>query len=152
MPLAMNRRTLLPLLLGAQAFHSVARAADDSDSEIPDPEEARLSKLAGQTPKLYLPQLRDYLRQKLDVAYEIALSAAVDAEHRRAIEQAQKQWLEFYEAQRAVASYNAHGGSLAAPAAMQEGVFHLRHRIYTLVTPFLQGWTAAPYTPALKKP
>lgn len=148
----MNRRTILPLLFGAQMFVGVVRGADDSASAIPDPEEARLSKLAEQSPKMYLPQLRDYLRQKLDVAYEIALFAAVDAEHRSAIEQAQQQWLEFYEAQRAVASYNAHGGSFATPAAMQEIVFHLRHRIYTLITPFLQGWPAAPYTPVLKKP
>lgn len=146
----MNRRTILPLLLGVPLF---AHAAEVTEQEIPDEEEARLSKLALQLPKAHLPQLRDYLRQKLDVAYEIALAGAVDGEHRNAIELAQKQWLEFYEAQRAVASYNAHGGSFAAPAAMQEGVFHLRHRIYTLVTPFMQGWRpSAPYTPALKKP
>lgn len=140
---------MLPLLLGLPAF---AHAASPTDDTIPDAEEARLSKLAAQTPKLHLPQLRDYLRQKLDVAYEIAISRAVDTDHRRSIELAQKKWLEFYEAQQAVASYNAHGGSFAVPAASQEGIYHLRHRTYTLVTPFLQGWAAAPFTPALKAP
>ena len=143
---------MLPILVGGSAFAEMAHAADGSASTILDPEEARLSKLAGQQPKIHLGALRDYLRQKLDVAYELALAAAQDAEHRQAIEQAQKRWLEFYEAQRGVAVYNAFGGSFAFPATVQECVYHLRCRIFTLVTPFMQGWGSAPFTPALKKP
>lgn len=146
--LPMNRRALFPLLFTVPALAHGADGAPD----IPDVEEARLVKLARQAPKLHLPALRDYLRQKLDTAYEIALASAVDAEHRKAIESAQKHWLEFYEAQRGVAAYNAHGGSYAVPAAMEEGIFHLRQRIFCLITPFLQGWGRAPSVPALKKP
>jgi len=145
--LHMNRRAILPFLLGAP----ILATAGDTNPLI-DPEESRLSKLCSHSPKLGLPQLRDYLRKKLDVAYETALASALDADHRKAIECAQKLWLEFYEAQRVVASYNASGGSYAAQAAMEEGVYHLRHRIFTLITPFMQGWGSAPVTPALKKP
>lgn len=143
----MNRRAILPLLLGTP----ILAMAGDTD-QLTDPEEGRLTKLCSQSPKLGLPQLRDYLRKKLDVAYEIALASAMDADHRKAIEAAQKHWMEFYEAQRGVASYNAQGGSYAAPAAMEEGIYHLRYRIFTLITPFMQGWGSAPLTPALKKP
>ena len=108
-------------------------------------------KLAEESPKQHIRSLRDYLRQKLDVAYEIALAGALNDEHRTAIQAAQKQWLEFYEAQRAVASFNAFGGSMAHEASVEEGIYHLRHRIHSLVTPFLQGWPDAPMTGALKK-
>lgn len=143
----MNRRAIIPLLLGTP----ILAMAGETD-QLTDPEEGRLARLCSQSPKLGLPQLRDYLRNKLDAAYEIALASAIDADHRKAIEAAQKHWLEFYEAQRAVASFNAQGGSYAAPAAMEEGIYHLRHRIFTLITPFMQGWRGAPLTPALKKP
>jgi uncharacterized protein YecT (DUF1311 family) len=145
----MNRRMIIPLLIGTPML---AQSAIPVEEAIPDAEERRLHKLCSQSPKQYYPQLRDYLRRKLDVAYEIALATAEDDDHRRAIELAQKQWLKFYEAQRGVASYNALGGSYAAPAAMEEGIYHLRHRIHQLVTPFLQGWGRAPLTPALRKP
>jgi hypothetical protein len=145
----MKRRTAFSLLVGTPAL---ALAATDTIDAIPDPEERRLTKLVRESPKIHLPELREYLRKKLDIAQEIALAAALDEKHRGAIEQAQKKWLEFYEAQTVVAGYNAEGGSYAGQAALEEGIHHLRCRIYTLVTPFLQGWTAAPFTPELTKP
>ncbi len=145
----MKRRAMISLLCMAPLLGQ--SATEPTDPNI-DAEETRLMKLAASLPKANVGNLRDYLRQKLDVAYEIALAAAENEEHRKAIVEAQEQWLEFYEVQRSVAGYNAQGGSMAFQASVNEGIYHLRHRIHCLVNPFLQGWGAAPMTPALKKP
>ena len=144
-----SRRSLLPTLLISGA--SLAAPSQPGDPGY-DAEEARLEELARAAPKLHIRELRDYLRRKLDLAYAIALNKAVSHEHRDAIVSAQAKWLEFYEAQRRVAGFNASGGSGAHMASVGEGIYHLRQRIFALVTPWAQGWPCGQRTAALKAP
>ena len=123
---------MIPLLVGTPVLAQIAKGEGDSS---PDREELRLLRLFLQSPKDGYPQVRNYLRQKLDSAFEIALAAAEDSEHRRAIEEAQKQWLEYYEAQLALGAYNKSTIGAGIPAAQMEDFELLRSRTATLTKP-----------------
>jgi uncharacterized protein YecT (DUF1311 family) len=112
-----------------------------------DPAEAKLEELVKQSPKAGLPQLLNYNIMKLDSVYKAALKSADDQEHRKALEESQKAWLAFFEADGAVASWNAKGGSYAYPAQVEQKIYQVRMRIYQLATPFMQGWPAVPRLP-----
>jgi uncharacterized protein YecT (DUF1311 family) len=123
----------------------VATASSKADTSI-DPVESKLEALVKQSPKAGIPKLLDYNLKKLDAVYRASLEAAEDAEHRKALEDSQKAWLTFFEADGSVASWNAKGGSYAYPAQVEQRIYQLRMRMYQLSTPFVQGWTAVPRT------
>ena len=122
-----------------------AMASSQADTTV-DPVEKKLEALAKQSPKANLPKLLDYNLKKLDAVFQASLKAAVDAEHRKALEDSQKAWLTFFEADGHVAAWNAKGGSYAYPSQVEQKVYQLRLRIHQLATPFLQGWADIPIT------
>lgn len=130
---------ILTMLLAA----TLSAKADNSM----DPVEAKLDELVKQSPKAGLPKLLDYNMKKLDAVYKAALESADDQEHHKALEESQKAWLAFFEADGSVASWNAKGGSYAYPAQVEQRVYQVRMRIYQLTTPFMQGWPAVPRIP-----
>ena len=121
-------------------------ASSKADNPV-DPVEAKLELLVKQSPKAGLPQLLDYNLKKLDAVYLASLKSADDAEHRKALEESQKAWRAFFEADGSVAAWNAKGGSYAYPAQVEQRIYQVRLRIYQLTTPFLQGWAAIPRIP-----
>lgn len=119
-----------------------------SDNEAPvDLKEAELERLVKSGPKMGLPKLLEYNREKLDAVYAAALKAAEDDQQREALVKSQAAWLAFYEADSVVASWNAKGGSYAYPASAQQKIYQLRTRMYQLSTPFMQGWQEVPRVP-----
>ena len=109
-----------------------------------DPVEAKLEVLVKQSPKSGLPKLLDYNLKKLDTVYQASLKAAKDGKHRKALEDSQKAWFAFFEADGSVAAWNARGGSYAYPAQAEQRIYQLRLRMYQLSTPFVQGWSEVP--------
>lgn len=129
-------------------FAILLTATASSKAETPvDPVEARLEVLVRQSPKAGLPKLLDYNLKKLDAVFRVSLSAAEDAEHRRALEDSQKAWRVFFDADGAVGAWNAKGGSNAYPAQVEQRIYQVRLRIYQLSTPFLHGWAEIPRLP-----
>jgi uncharacterized protein YecT (DUF1311 family) len=122
-----------------------ATVPSKADTSV-DPVEAKLQALVKQSPKANLPKLLDYNLKKLDAVFQAALEAAGDPEHRKALEDSQKAWLEFFEADGSVAAWNAKGGSYAYPAQIEQRIYQLRLRMYQLTTPFMQGWLEVPDT------
>lgn len=119
-----------------------------SDDEAPvDPKEAELERMVKNGPKMGLPKLLEYNREKLDAVYAAALEAAEDEQHREALVKSQTAWLAFYDADSVVAGWNAKGGSFAYPAQVQQKIYQLRSRMYQLSTPFMQGWQEVPRVP-----
>lgn len=112
-----------------------------------DPVETALERQAEQIPKVNLPKLLDYNLEKLELVYQKTLRNAVDEDHRKAIALSQEAWRKFYEADGAVAAWNAKGGSFAYPAQVQQKVYQIKLRMYQLSTPFLQGWSKVPTIP-----
>jgi uncharacterized protein YecT (DUF1311 family) len=133
------------ILVAFLAMLLAATAPAKADTSI-DPVEAKLEALVKQSPKLNLPKLLDYNLKKLDAVYRASMKAAEDAEHRKALEESQKAWLAFFEADGSVAAWNAKGGSYAYPAQVEQRIYQLRLRMHQLTTPFLQGWTEVPRT------
>ena len=125
----------------------LSSVAPSQASPLVDPVELKLEALVKQSPKSNLPKLLDYNLKKLDAVYRASLKAAQDAEHRKALEDSQKAWLAFFEADGSAAAWNAEGGSDAYPAQVEQKLYQLRLRMYHLSTPFLQGWTEIPRTP-----
>jgi hypothetical protein len=122
-----------------------ATVSSKADNPI-DPVEATLDALVKQSPKTNLPKLLDYNIKKLDAVYKAALKSANDPEHRKALEESQKAWLAFFEADGSVAAWNAKGGSYAYAARVEQRIYQVRMRIYQLTTPFLKGWPEVPRT------
>jgi uncharacterized protein YecT (DUF1311 family) len=122
-----------------------APASSKVDTSI-DPVEAKLEALVKQSPKLNLPKLLEYNMKKLDAVYRAALKSAEESEHRKALEDSQKAWLAFLEADGSVAAWNAKGGTYANTAQVEQRIYQVRLRIYQLTTPFLQGWAEVPRT------
>lgn len=134
----------LVTLLLLVSFASTAISADEATI---DPREAELERLVKQSPKLHLKELLDYNLEKLEAVYRAALKTADDEDHRKAIEDSQKAWLEFFAADGVVAGWNAKGGSYAYPAQVEQRIYQVRSRIYQLSIPFMQGWQAIPRVP-----
>lgn len=113
------------------SFATIGRAA------VPNAEQD-LEKLARQNPKLYLPKLCDKVTQEMGEIYAKQLSLATPA-GKRALEESQKAWLHFLDAdgrlQEAAAS-----GSGAVVYTWERKIYQIRLRSYQLQTPFEQGW------------
>ena len=125
-------------------FSSSSNLAD----EVPvDPREAKLERLAKQSPKIHLKELLDYNLEKLEAVHQAALKSSDDEDHRKALEASQKAWLEFFAADGVVAGWNAKKGSDAYSAQVEQRIYQVRARIYQLSTPFRQGWRAVPRVP-----
>jgi len=98
-----------------------APASSKADTLI-DPAEAKLEALVKQSPKLNLPRLLEYNLKKLDAVYQVSMKATEDAEHRKALEDSQKAWLAYFEADGAVAAWNAKGGAYAYSALVEQRI------------------------------
>jgi uncharacterized protein YecT (DUF1311 family) len=120
-----------------------ATESSKADNSI-DPVEAKLEALVKQSPKMNLPKLLEYNMKKLDAVYKAALKSAEDSDHRKALEESQKAWRAFFEADGSVAAWNAKGGSYAYPAQVEQRIYQVRMRIYQLTAPFMQGWPSVP--------
>lgn len=101
--------------------------------------EQGLEKLAKQNPKLYLPKLYDKVNKEMNEAYAKQLSWSSPA-GKRALEESQKAWLAFLEADSLYQKADA-GGSSAAIYSWERKIYQTRLRTYQLQTPFEQGWT-----------
>lgn len=107
------------------------------------PTEAELEALVRQAPKLHYHKLIEFNEQKLDRVFHAQLEVA-DEELKEALNESQRKWREFYDAERFVGAIKNRGGSGSYPATAGRRLHLLRVRIHQLAVPYLQGWPQVP--------
>ncbi len=108
--------------------------------------EAELERLVSQSPKMHYHKLLEFHEKKLERIYQARIKGA-DAELKDALQKAQKEWIDFYKAERVVGAIEHAEGSGSYMHTMGRRLHILKARTHQLATPYLQGWPEVPRVP-----
>lgn len=111
-----------------------------------EPTESELEALVRQSPKTYYSKLIERNEQKLGRVLQAQLATA-DAELRAALENSQKKWREYYEAECLVGAIKNRGGSGSYASTAGRRLHLIRSRIHQLAVPYDAGWPETPRVP-----